>query len=124
MAHEHGEGITEKDAEAIEKKAGGGELDDGQVDIERVTIALPLEDFPQLEGEGEGDKVVVVLSGYVGAVTDDQVFVEFDYASLVHGKMTPGQKHRVMKLEEELGGRKGVKNKYALSRHIALRGKK
>lgn len=124
MAHEHGEGLTEKDAGAVEKKAASGDLENEQVEIERVVLALPHDDFPGLEDEDEGDKVVVVLSGYVAAHSGDQVFVEFDYASLVHGKMTPGQKHRVMKLEEELGGRKGVKNKYALARHIALRGKK
>ena len=90
-----------------------------QVEIDPQLMGLDLEDFPGLEDEEEGDKIVIVLSGYVTSVTEDQAIVSFSHASLVHGKKPPlGSGQRFKMLENELSHKPGIENPGALAAYI------
>lgn len=118
------EKISKQDEDLIEAEAKDGEIIKGDQEIDEVSIEFDRDDFPSLDKDKVGDEVVVVLAGYVTKTEDDAVMVEFNRASVVHGKMTPEQKKKVMSMEDELSGKKGADNKYALARYIALRRKK
>lgn len=92
-------------------------------DIEPFTFSLDYSDFPKLEKEQEGDRVMLLVMGEIVSKDKKQTTVEISKASVIHGKMTGAQKKKVTRLEDELESRPGVKNKYALARHIALKKK-
>ena len=104
-------------AEKIGEMSKSGEME-GQEEINPTYITFEKEMFPQLAGDGEGDKVVVVLSGKVIKVLSDEVAVIFDSASVVHGKMPKlGSGERFKRLSAELEG-KGAENPGALAAYI------
>lgn len=92
-------------------------------EIEPITVEFAHEDFPKLDYDEEGDSVMALVMGKVVKKGKDSCVVEFDKAAVIHGKMTQGQKKRVMKLEDVLAHKPGVENKYALARHIVLKKK-
>ena len=116
--------ITKQDERLLAAKAAEGSISEGDTEIEDVVIEFDRADFPALKADEKGDKVLVVLAGYVTELEDDAVLVEFNRASVVHGRMTTGQKGKVMRLEDTLEGKEGVKNKYALARYMVLKGRK
>ena len=105
------------DAEALSEKAKSGDLLDGQEEIDEVTLDLDKEVFPEISKDDVGDKVVVVLVGTVWKNYDEAVTVEFNRASVVHGKPPLGSGERFRKLESELES-KGGRNPAALSSWI------
>lgn len=115
--------ITEKDEKAIAAEALDGSIADGDVEIEPVRVRLPVDQFPELKKDDEGDKVVMVMVGYAVKKTDAAMSVEFTRASLIHGKMTAAQKKKMMRLEDALKHKPGVDNPFALARHMVLRKK-
>ncbi|MDI6808514.1 MAG: hypothetical protein QME66_05970 [Candidatus Eisenbacteria bacterium] len=116
--------ITKADEHMLAAKARAGDIAAAETEIEPQKISLPLRDFPELKGESEGDKVVLVLAGYVDEMDKQSVVVEVSRAAIVHGKMTSGQKRRVMRLEDALKGKRGIENRFALARHLVLNKKR
>ena len=116
--------ITKMDEHMLQAKAAAGDITAADTEIEPQKISLPLRDFPELRGESEGDKVVLVLAGYVDELDKQSVIVEVSRASLVHGKMTSGQKRKVMRLEDALKNKRGIENRFALARLLVLHKKR
>lgn len=111
---------------AAEMKMGMDEARSGMEaeEVEPFSVSLPYDDFPQLRSEPEGGHVMLLVMGEVKSKDGEQTTLEVNKASVIHGKMTPVQKKKVMHLEDALGHRPGVQNKYALARHIVLKKKK
>lgn len=113
--------LDSKDEQVISDKAGSGDLEKGQEDIDPVLMELDHDTFPQLAGDKEGDKVVMVLVGTVESYTDDSCIVEFTRGNVVHGKLPPlGSGQRFQNLENSLS-QKGARNPAALAAWIGRR---
>lgn len=113
--------LDRKDEAVIAEKAQSHDLMMGQEEIDEVTLDLDKDVFPGLGSEKEGDKVVVVLVGNVVRDYEEAVTVEFNRASVVHGKMPKlGSGERFRRLEKALE-QKGAKNPGGLAAYIGRR---
>jgi len=81
------EHIAERDESILRRKAEQGRISEDEAEIPAQSLELPLDNFPELSEEKEGDKVVLVVSGTVKGLGKDSVTVDLARASVVHGKI-------------------------------------
>lgn len=113
------EHITKADESILERMAGKGMIHERESEIDDVEADFDLEDFPDLRGEELGDKVLVVMSGYVSDTDDEAIEVTFNRAAVVHGKMPKlGSGARFAALERELSKKPGIHDPAALAASI------
>jgi hypothetical protein len=111
--------LDKKDEQVLAEKSQSGEISGNQQDIDPVTMELDHGTFPELQGDREGDKVVLVLVGTVTSYSDDSCAVEFDKGSIVHGKLPPlGSGERFKNLEHKLESEPGVTDAGGLAAYI------
>ena len=115
--------ISKQNEDVVEKETEEGDIDEGDSDIDTITIEFDRDDFSALDKYESGDKVVVVLSGFVTEEDEESVMVEFGRASVIHGKMMAAH-GKGCDMEDELSDKKPIGKKYSLAKHIALRRKK